>query len=58
MKNLSNTETELKKRVVYKKKRVDASESSYDDESGYFFFTMWIRKDKKMKKVTKCLEQK
>lgn len=29
-----------------------------DDESDYISFTMWIREDKKIKKVTKCLEQK
>ena len=37
---------------------IDASESSDDDESDHTFFTMWIREDKKIKKVTKCLEQK
>ena len=36
----------------------DASELSDDDESDYVSLTMWIREDKKIKKVTKCLEQK
>lgn len=36
----------------------DTIESSDDDESDYISFTMWIREDKKIKKVTKCLEQK
>ena len=37
---------------------IDASESSDGDESDYISFTMWICEDKKIKKVTKCLEHK
>ena len=38
--------------------KIDASELSDNDESDYISFTMWICEDKKIKKVTKCLEQK